>query len=47
MSGQLKVIDVMIKRIRIDESVRNDPSKERIVDAQFVKCAEEIQHVIK
>lgn len=46
-TAQVEVIEVMLGKIKIDDDVLNNPRKQRIVNAQFVKCTEEIQHLIK
>lgn len=47
MAAQIEVIEVMLSKIKIDEDVSTNKIKQRIIDAQFIKCTEEIQHLIK
>lgn len=47
MTAQLEVIEVMLSKIKINEEVLRNPRLQRVVDAQFTKCMEEIDVLIK
>lgn len=47
MTAQLEIIKIMLDKIKIREDIWKNPRLFRVIDAQFTKCMEETEMLIR